>query len=180
MGAQIFWAPPPLAGWWLPADVVASWPVEGVPRAVVSGLAVFGVPVWSVLDPGAFAFAVECAVAAAVDEAFGWLGLVPVDVVGFEWCAVEVFGGVPEHRSRAVFAFCSVYEVVEQVFTWDLLLPVSVPALCCCGLLLFGLEVVVVELDCPAFGFELGGEPFSECDAAVSACAAGDGDGGWL
>ncbi|AIJ33454.1 hypothetical protein CIMIT_05670 [Corynebacterium imitans] len=69
---------------------------------------------------------------------------------------------------------------MEQVFTWDLLLSVSVAALCCCGLLLFGLEVVVVELDCPAFGFELGGEPFSECDAAVSACAAGDADGGWL
>ena len=132
------------------------------------------------LDPCAFAFAVECAVAAAVDEAFWWLGLVPVDVVGFEWCAVEVPAGVAEHWSCAVFAFRSVYEVVEQVLARDLLLPVSVSALRCCCLLLLCFEVVVVELDVPAFSFELGGEPFAECDAAVSACAACDADGGWL
>ena len=111
-------------------DECSAGPVEPLPCVGVScGLAVFGVPLGAVVDPFAFAAAVECAVAAAVDEAFGWLCFVAVDVVGFEWCAVEVFGGVAVHGACAVFTFGAVYEVVEQVLSWHFVLCVAVAAL---------------------------------------------------
>lgn len=156
---------------------MSAWPVEALPCfGVACGLAVFGVPLGAVVDPFAFAVSVECAVAASVDEAFGWLGFVSSDVVGFEWCAVEVFGRVAVHGACAVFAFCAVYVVVDEVAAWDFVLGVSVAALL--GGFLFGLDLEVFGLHFPSFGFQLLCEPFAGGDAAVSTCAAHDADSG--
>ena len=113
----------------LPLDGGSAGPVDGfaVPR---DGLAVFGVPLWAVLHPFAFAVAVEGAVALAVDETFRWLGFVPADVVGFECCPVEVFVRVAVHGACAVFAFGAVDEVEQEVAAWHFVLVVAVATLC--------------------------------------------------
>lgn len=122
MGSWIFRPP-------LPVDECSAGPVEALPCFGACGLAVFGVPLGAVVDPFAFAFAVECAVAFAVDEAFWWLGFVSSDVVSFECGSVEVFGWVAVHGACAVFAFGAVYVVVEQVLSRHFVLGVAVAAL---------------------------------------------------
>lgn len=94
-----------------PVNYFSAGPVESLPRFSISGLAVLGVPLGTMFNPCAFAFAVESAVAFAVYEPFGWLGFVSIYVVCFKCGAVKVLVRGTEHWFAAVFAFGAVDEV---------------------------------------------------------------------